>query len=483
MGVLNKLRLIKNENSGFALLSVLIVLLVVSLLGITLIGTTTANLKLTSVERDYQATYYIAESGSTYVLNEVTKIINETQAINANDFFTKINEKLAEIPNTYSDFEESFGQIPKAHLQIFKLSSIDSSQLCGNHVDKQSQGYKVISEGEIGKRSRIVERSFCVNWNINQNGNLPFVLLENNAVFSHDKILLGSSITGNIGTNSTIPGSIYVNSGGTLTGSIYKVQEASSNIVEKPQNKNFNRPFIDLPNAMNYKGFLDFPSFPEGLPTFNNLRIEGDAINDKTISSNGYYQNITVTSGRTLTIDVGNENRIIRVADLVINQGNINIIGSGTLTLYIENSLLITGGSKVNATSSYNPEILSIYLKGTTPLDMGGKSKLVGSIFSASADINIKGSAEVNGHILTGGNNVVIDGQGSAANGLVFSPNAHVQLTGSGSVVGSVISNNFSMGGGSKVTYKEIDELTLSPFFKAKVEAPDLSTGPIKETN
>ncbi|MGQ4665720.1 PilX N-terminal domain-containing pilus assembly protein [Metabacillus halosaccharovorans] len=474
---------IKNEESGFALVAVLIVLLIISLLGITLIGTSAANIKMSSVERDYQATYYIAESGTTYVLNELTKILGDIDATNENDFFTEINEKLVDIPDSYSGFEKSFGEQPKANLDIYKLSSSNTIQACGNAEEKQTQGYKIISEGEIGTRSRTVEKTFCVNWNTTGDGNSSIQLLDNTAVFSHNDIFLNSTINGHIGTNSTNQAAIEVDWSASLNGSIYKVAEAKNNIVKKPQHMNFEKTFINLPYPMNYKDIVEFPSFPEELPTARNLKIEGGPANDMTINNNAYFQNITVTSDRTLTIDVGNEDRVIRVNDLILNQGNIRITGSGKLTLYIENTFTITGGSKVNFNSSNGPEKLTIFYKGSSPIDTGGAVRLVGSLFAESADITIGGSAQITGNILTLGKKISINGAGSAANGLVFAPNAQVQLTGSGSVIGTVISDYFSINGGSWVTYKKINENILLPIFKQEVEEPDLTTGPIKELN
>lgn len=476
---------IKDER-GIALVVVLMVVVVLSILGLSLLGLAATNIKQSSVERDYQATYYIAEAGVTYMLNEIKPIITGVESSNEAEFFKKVEQKFqTQLPHNYDDFEKSFGEEPKANLEIDELTPNVSDQVCGNDENKLTKGYKIISEGLIGERSRTVERSFCVNWNTGNSDDLPINLIKDMAVFSYNDITLNSSIIGNIGTNSVKPNSIYVDWSANLNGSIYKVEGANQDIVQKVSEwKDFNNSISNFPSSINvdYKEKLFFPPFPERLPTFNNIVIQGGPTNDKTINSDGYYQDITIDSDRTLTIDVGNQNRIIRVKNLKLNQGQIKVKGTGKLTLYIENTFHMNGSSKMNFQMTNSMEQLNIFYKGTNSFNPANAIRIVGSIYAESANISLGGSGQITGNIITGGNNIEIHGAGTTTKGLVFAPNAKVQLVGSGSVIGAVISDSFSIVGGSRVTYKEIDVQTLTPFFAQETVDPDISIGPIKET-
>lgn len=65
---------IQNEK-GIALVMVLLILTVMTILGLALMGLTLNNMKMSSGERTYQSTYYIAESGITYTLDIVNDSI------------------------------------------------------------------------------------------------------------------------------------------------------------------------------------------------------------------------------------------------------------------------------------------------------------------------------------------------------------------------------------------------------------------------
>ena len=69
------------------------------------------------------------------------------------------------------------------------------------------------------------------------------------------------------------------------------------------------------------------------------------------------YYEIEVTSDRTLTIDLKNQTRVIRVKNLEIKQGHIKLKNkgeNGRLILYVENSFTLNGSSTINYSGDYN---------------------------------------------------------------------------------------------------------------------------------
>jgi hypothetical protein len=118
------------------------------------------------------------------------------------------------------------------------------------------------------------------------------------------------------------------------------------------------------------------------------------------INENGQYGSINVTNN--LTVDIGDEDRIIRTGSLNVDSGDIilNRTGNGKLILYVENSLAITGDGTINQGGNYNSII--IYYKGSE-LNVGGNTAVVASLYAQTASITISNSAGITGHIITGG--------------------------------------------------------------------------------
>jgi len=197
-----------------------------------------------------------------------------------------------------------------------------------------------------------------------------------------------------------------------------------------------------------------FPEFPTDLITRSSLTLQGST--NGSISEDGYYPNITINNNTVLTIDIpeGTERKIM-VDTLNMPQGNIVINGSGKLTLYVKSTFTFTNGSKINygSTGDGNPDQVLIYYEGTNKFSVAGDTKINGTVFVEKADMQIDNSGGVKGHIITGGNNVSIAGDGSAVVKALYAPNANVSITNSGSIYGAVVAKNFSTSGNSRIFY------------------------------
>ena len=87
-------RIIK-EQKGFALVITLLGLLVMSILGVTIIGVTTSNYNLTKIDSRSQSTYYIAEAGANYIIDRINREVQEnvSQFETSAEFFQYIEDQ------------------------------------------------------------------------------------------------------------------------------------------------------------------------------------------------------------------------------------------------------------------------------------------------------------------------------------------------------------------------------------------------------
>ena len=134
----------QNEK-GMALVVVLMVLVITSIMGVTVLGLAANNLKKSSVESNYQSTYYIAESGATYMMNDIsTSIMNiYNQTSDGMTFFNNSEAMFNSKTNfTYTDFENNSGQKPAAVIKIVKINN-------NNANSATTRDYTITSVGTI----------------------------------------------------------------------------------------------------------------------------------------------------------------------------------------------------------------------------------------------------------------------------------------------------------------------------------------------
>ncbi|RFB17694.1 hypothetical protein DZB84_07525 [Bacillus sp. HNG] len=335
---------IQNEK-GIALVMVLLILTVMTILGLALMGLTLNNMKMSSGERTYQSTYYIAESGITYTMDivndSIVNIYNGSTTKGA--FFEEINNMITDINNElpYRDFEEAFGHIPEAKVTIEKVGN--------NDVNDSHRDYKITSIGTIDNRSRTVEKQIRISWVDKSNIEIP-----DTAVFVKEKINLsgGANITGDVGTNSSAPRSIVLDGGASISGTVFVGPNAGNDVIDT-NNKDVNIQVVKLPYIKIFD-LPQFPAFPSSNSIPNNERIykdnnSHDVIFNKSLLINSWIANnytlkmnkdiqfneIYITSNNTLNIDLGSADRNIVVNHLNVPNGKINIIGTGKLTLYV----------------------------------------------------------------------------------------------------------------------------------------------------
>lgn len=219
---------------------------------------------------------------------------------------------------------------------------------------------------------------------------------------------------------------------------------------------------------------LEAPEFPEAPDTPNSLSpisVSGGPSNDMTLdlrTGNAYTPSLSVGSDRTLTINVGDQNRTLRVGNFNMTQGHLNIIseGEGSLQLYIDDYFNIGGGSTMNNNSNpgdyeRSPLGLLIAYAGSGEFVVSGSQTMNANMFIKDADLDLTASGRVNGNVISGGENVRISGDGTNNSRVIYAPNAHVLMTGSGKINGSLVAESFDGSGNFYVNYTTDFEDTL----------------------
>ena len=286
------------------------------------------------------------------------------------------------------------------------------------------------------------------------------------ALFTYNTINMGSSgssqIFGNVGTYSNAENTVHFprNDSAKIEGILYIGSEGIPEEVVyggswsyEPWRTNVTGGTIVSEKTYDYSDPA-FPDYPADLPTRSSITLQG--ITNGRISEDGYYPSIKIDNNTTLTIDIpeGTERKIM-VDTLDMPVGNIIINGSGKLILYIKNTFNFKSSSKINygTNGEGDPNNLMLYYNGGNTFSTGGDTKINGTLFVNSANINITNSGAIKGNIITKGPNVSISGAGQAMVGTLYAPNANVSLTNSGTVNGAVVAKSFNASGNSRIHY------------------------------
>jgi len=283
-------------------------------------------------------------------------------------------------------------------------------------------------------------------------------------VYAEEGIELRGSarIKGSAGTNSVSNRAVDLTWSTGIDSTLYIGRSGRPEIVVYQENHDHGNVGDGIENFSTVQSF-PMPEFPE-YPAKN---VEGYSIttvwqNEPYILEPSDYDGvfiplIRVIGNRNITIDVGNENRVMHVREFDIQQGHIYLNGTGTLTLYVEDKLIINGSVNGNGLADQ----LFVYYRGSDHINLGGSSILKGGVFLKDANLTIGNSGGFQGHIVTGGETVNITGNAEAITRMIYAPNAHVSMGGSGRVTGAIVAKSFYAVGVGQVTYNPAWESEL----------------------
>lgn len=473
-----------HQESGFAMVGVLIIFIIITVLGLSIVTLSFASVKTSTNERDNQSAYYIAEAGLTYSVQEIErKILEEYDHDDVREeeqFVNKLKTLANEHPIYVEFHDDKISVVNEISIadRFAKINIIFEEKI----EEELAHQFIIESTGVIGEQERTVSSSFSVEWmekySETESGSYelpPF------AVFTSGQIKIPQGrITGDIGTLNTGENGVYfANSGAVHTGKIYVPGGKESKIV-KIENSNITSEIKSIDQSYVMPGlppFLNFPSIdscPESkvieTPNGNkyevikncNLHIDNYVVRDSNyklvMESDLKFDRMIFRENYTLTLDIGDEDKSIVVNHLDLTNGHIKLEGTGRLTIYVRDKITTGSGSTINKDGEINN--LNIFYAGTNKFKLDGDQKIYGSIYIKNAEAYLTGSGGVYGNIFTGGSKITLSGGSNVEAQLILAPHAAVKVEAGGDIVGAVYSKTFDNSGGATVIHSE-DHISL----------------------
>lgn len=397
------LKYIKKEE-GFVLITILMIFVIVSILGIGLLSVSTSNFRQTGSERDFQAVYYIAEAGINQAIYDIGIKVEDLsdETLSHVQFFEELNDFIKiymddDDVKILDDFEKSFGEKPVAAINI----EVDNADLVIVDESTQTKGttnYIIRSVGKIGSLSRTVSTSIGVAHGISKETESSHHPAFDYALYSG-----GNSVMA-IPSGSTIDGPVYAHnvkfnaSGTKINGSI---------ISEKS---------VELSSDMEIEGNIYAMDGTVEILS-NQTKVFGDI---------HAMDNVLLSSGTTLEGDIYTNGSItLNSSDARVNgdihtAGNItlgssakvgNMYTNGNITLSSDNIVNGEMHSIGNITFNGSAKAGNIFTKGDISFNRG---IIIDGDINASGyvgDSSSGGNVEVNGDIYSDSNVTTLNNQ------------------------------------------------------------------------
>lgn len=407
------------NRKGSVLVVVLIVMITLTILGATLGSLAVRDQKQAARQQRNNESLYLARSGA----EAVAAYLLENQEL-IQDYIGQ--EDVVEMGS--GSFLVKVVEGPNNTILI------QSTGYVGNY--SQSITLSLIC-GEVGSPFPIFDMALFVDGDISMESGSP-------------------RIFGNVGTNTTkargirlgnglpffIMGDCYIGPGGNIP-------------VVFPENGRVNGRVSNLDEKRTYP-MPDFPEYPS-LPTKPNIKTNWDN-KSPLISSDGYYDTITIDQNYELRINTGQkgELRRVRVRDFNGSQGKVIIEGEGRLLLYVEDRFVMKGYFNQDG----DPNQAIIFYNGTSNITFFGETQLYASLFanykSDNATMSLVQGADIYGSVFTNAKKVTVTG-GSAKNvvRVFYAPQAEFLLDEGGAIYGAVVANQYVGRGNAKIEYHQ----------------------------
>ncbi|NLC26871.1 MAG: hypothetical protein GX777_09685 [Fastidiosipila sp.] len=419
------------KEDGAGLVLALMVLMVLAVLGVAVAGVTIGSHKLGDISRDSNSAYYIAEAGANLAYDEIESGVLGKYAESSSDsiFYSSIDALVSAFNNPETlygaeVFSEQFGDQPQA-----KVNVISDNSAIDPLVGKE---YKIISEGMISGKTRTVEKTFIVKW-VSKGGGIGLPEPPEGAALVGGREIKGKT------KDKIIEGNVYLSGGATtflqnndIKGTIYKNWSGMEQYMK----------------LINY-----FPKLPSNYKTYPST------FSGNTISESSYIPTQTTTNLLTINTTYGEILNLV-VDDLIVN-GNIKIIGSGIVNLYVTTSMQFTKAATINDGSTPQEiERLNILYSGPNNITFDLKMVFNGSLFVENKNVKLT----FNNHVTASGLFLFFGKEidfGNMPNAIteasIYAPNAFVKFDPHGDVRGSIIADSIELTNQSKVTYKKND--------------------------
>lgn len=465
-------KLLRNE-SGYSILLVFFIMIIVSVLSLALLNMSTQSLSLSTHEREDQSIFYIAESGLTYEKEQINDLIrsayNKTKEEHRitkkedrkEDTYYQnlyVNEIMNSLTNNYpskfNSFESQYTIQPEAEIDV-TIGSLDPLT-----IDMTSTGYFIENTSNKRKVSQSLTVSMDLKFltEIEEEGtDGGDVGLPNLAVQAKNDITLSGSATVN-GSAATSEGKIIFGNGGGGTditgkiGSKYKPIAADWFIQQKKIMDRYVIP--DLQE-------IQLPPFPEDLMNSLSLLTPQPDVIAKTqtitLTKDTKIKNINLETdsglGTDTIIDIGSNTINLYVDSLKIAAENkLKISGSGTLNIFVKDTFTVNGSGSID--TGGNPNKLNIYYGGPSTITLGSGISIGGSFFAKESEIDMSDGGSGNtiaGNIISGGEKITIGGGNSIEGKYIIAPKAHVIFN--QNFNGVIICDTFTASGDSQIKY------------------------------
>jgi Tfp pilus assembly protein PilX len=428
----NEKEIVKANQRGIVLPIIMIIMLSLSVLGLSSLAVWNFNSRSTVLEKNQLKAYYIARSGSEAT---ASYILSNPDALTMKNYVDQlVGHESSAVPLGDGTFKV--------------------------YVTRANNLINIKSVGTVGSVSRT--STITLNETTTTSSSISLSSTLDMALFSIGAISMNNgTVTGNVGTNSTanggvtltgnpkINGNVVIGNGGVINAN------GTSPVVSKPSNGGpFITGTITSQTANRTYTLPTFPDFPSNLTSNGSLTTVWWPNSTSYITADGQYTDITVPSN--LVIDVGSGQRYIRVNNLNV-AGSLTLTGSGTLYLYVANTFTLGGSGSINL--SGDPTKLIMYYKGSSTLTLAGGTNFYGTIFAKTSNVTLTGGGGLHGNLICGGapdqnpaQTVNISGGATVIVQAIYAPNAVVNIT-NGLVTGAIVAKNINISGGATVTF------------------------------
>lgn len=438
-------RMIKEEK-GFAMIIAVFALALLSIFSIAIINVSASNYKMTKVDSKSQAAYYIAEAGVNYIIDQISKEIEEngSKYNTSVEFFQHIEEMYTTKTFTLEDFEVNNGEKPKAIISVSK-----------NDEDENIRDYRIESVGIIGDSSRSVDAIISIICHTNENE------VTDQLIFYAEKFrFLGTSV-------NAVSGSIIMDGIETHDlngGSLLNISNMYFNGPVKMNGGSASFGSEAKPGSIYVNGDLEFWNGTRNV--YGDIRVNGNfRLKDAIIHGNVYVNGDLELSW---TPDI--KKNIYYTGDLIITSNGIIIDPKEY------NQDLLNKCIKVNSLDSFQIPIIDFSLREDSWYKKNGYTIIEGNVSTTVPDnarwlvdnYNYTGwpQWDINDGYFT---NVVIVSKGNITintgtsfTGALIAPNGIVQLPQGGTNFNGVIISKKGIeitGGGSIYNLKSLKEV------------------------
>lgn len=347
-----KLKEIKNNEEGAALIFVMMILLVFVAIGGAVGTVTVGSHRLSDNNKNYNSAYYIAEAGANMAYAEIETYVSTAYKNSEAKgfFFDKMSSPLGAGNNLdykeYKDFGEHSGNNPVASVTIIPGSE-----------NGNTKEFTISSVGKVAGKTRTVEKKINITWIKSNSNNIPKLNLDS-ALTINSSLLINDATT--VKGDITYPSNLSL-----VINNIFKHFDGSKKPIPPEEFKwaekglalqNWINPIVqnelskyNFINDINYKG-------PYDKKYTNNVNVVANK--QQIIFNEGVdFTGNIVSNGGNIVINVGakiNGNIISNGGDITFNDGvNItgNIISNGGEIMInkiaiINGSIITTGNSK-----------------------------------------------------------------------------------------------------------------------------------------